>query len=226
MLLFVSSHFSQILFWCTHCASWLQSPFLCFLVLVGWKCFLAGCCFFCGLFGGICGDAWVQASIAAFLCLKTRARRESGTNPLIWLELLTLLHKHVALVSGANSFVQHFARWSSPFVKSCAMTDSMAMDLSTGVGQHRYIKGRLASAYSAWTAAYTCSPARASFFALMALQVFHLDRQLSALLVLKAPCTFYRIPRPCFMTLSGALCVGTRIFGMSEVLQNVSLKVR
>ena len=105
----------------------------------------------------------LQASIAAFLCLKTRARSESGTNPLIRLELPTLLHQHVALVSGANSFVQYIARWSSPFAKSCAMTDSMAMDLSTGVGQHRHIKGSLAFAYGSWTVADACSPASARF---------------------------------------------------------------
>ena len=100
---------------------------------------------------------------AAFLCLKTRAMSESGTNPLIRLELPTLLHKPVALLSGANSFVRYIARWSSSFAKSCAMTDSMAIDLSTGVGQHRHIKGRLAFAYGAWTVADACSPARARF---------------------------------------------------------------
>ena len=162
MLLFVSSHVSQIfsgvhsvhpgsnLLFFVFCSGWLE-------VLPGWLLF------FCGRFVSICGDARLQASIAAFLCLKTRARSESGTNPLIRLELPTLLHQHVALVSGANSFVQYIARWSSSFAKSCAMTDSMAMDLSTGVGQHRDIKGRLAFAYGAWTVADACSPARARF---------------------------------------------------------------
>ena len=109
-------------------------------------------------------DARLQVSTAAFFCLKTRARCESGTNPLIRLELPRLLHQYIALVSGANTFVQYIARWSSPFAKSCAMTDSIAMDLSTGVGQHWDIKGRLAFAYGAWTVVDACLPARARFW--------------------------------------------------------------
>ena len=163
MLMVLSTHVSQILFWCAQCASWLQSPFFLFFSLAGWRCFLAGCCFCCGRLVSIRGDARLQASIAAFLCLNTRTRTASGTNALIRLELPTLLHKPVALLSGANSFVQYIARWSSPFAKSCAMTDSMAMDLSPGVGQHRDLKGRLAFAYGAWTVADACSPARARF---------------------------------------------------------------
>ena len=91
-------------------------------------------CLIYGRLVSICGDARPRASIAAFLWLKTRARSESGTNLVMRLELSTLLHKPVALLSGANSFVQYNPSWSSPFGKSCATTDSMAMVLSTGVG--------------------------------------------------------------------------------------------
>ena len=99
-----------------------------------------------------CVQSWAFPSTnchCSVPCLQTRVRCEPSHKFTHQICAIHRFPQRCVIMAFANSCCQYITSWTCPLNISCAMTVSLAIDSSTGAGQHNYTKRRLAFAYAA-----------------------------------------------------------------------------